>query len=318
MNNYPLISVVIPIFNVEKYVCNMLFSVINQTYKNIEIILVDDGSTDNSVIVCTEYLKKTNAVWKVLQKSNGGAASARNYGIKHANGEWIICPDSDDYLAPQLINKLIDYALTKKVKCVFTNYESVMVDDVGKIVFFEKELKVFKAKKIQHLFLTRKLKLISPGMLLHKTIYESIEYNTKCTYDEDVYFIWELVYLIDEVAFLDSNYYLYVTREGSTVHSLKPDSYLLTSTQYKQFEAQLRKRFPNNRVAKCIHKKYKLGALHVLAKNTNYNTFKETVKKDDYKKGMWRIIFYPNLKLSIYAILYCFSLKLFYTISSKK
>lgn len=75
-----LISVIVPIYNVEKYLQECLDSIINQTYKNLEIILVDDGSTDNSGIICNEYAKKDNRI-KVIHKKNGGLSSARNAGM---------------------------------------------------------------------------------------------------------------------------------------------------------------------------------------------------------------------------------------------
>lgn len=93
-----LISVIVPIYNVEKYLQECLDSIINQTYKNLEIILVDDGSTDNSGIICNEYAKKDNRI-KVIHKKNGGLSSARNAGMDECSvGGYITFVDSDDWL----------------------------------------------------------------------------------------------------------------------------------------------------------------------------------------------------------------------------
>lgn len=83
-----LISIVLPIYNVENYIEKCMESVLNQTYKNIEIILVDDGSPDNCPIICDQYVKEDNRV-KVVHKENGGLSDARNAGIKVANGDYI-------------------------------------------------------------------------------------------------------------------------------------------------------------------------------------------------------------------------------------
>ena len=94
----PLVSIIVPVFNVEKYLEECLDSILNQTYENIEVILVDDGSTDSSGKICDEYLKKDSKI-KVFHKTNGGLSDARNYGVENSNGEYIIFVDSDDYLS---------------------------------------------------------------------------------------------------------------------------------------------------------------------------------------------------------------------------
>ena len=92
-----LVSIVVPIYNVEKYLKRCVNSLLNQTYKNIEIILVDDGSTDSSGAICDQYKPKDNRI-VVVHKSNGGLSDARNTGIDMARGEYIAFVDSDDYI----------------------------------------------------------------------------------------------------------------------------------------------------------------------------------------------------------------------------
>jgi len=98
-------------------------------------------------------------------------------------------------------------------------------------------------------------------------------------------------------------------------HTLKPTAYLKTAERYKVMETELTSMFPNDKVIPMIYPKYRLGGLHVLAKSTDYKTFKETVIKDGYRNDMSRLIIQPNMKLSMYALLYCISLPLFYRIS---
>ena len=92
-----LLTVIIPVYNVEKYINKCLESIINQTYKNLEIILVDDGSTDNSSYLCDEWQKKDSRI-TVIHKKNGGLSDARNAGLQIAKGELITFVDSDDYV----------------------------------------------------------------------------------------------------------------------------------------------------------------------------------------------------------------------------
>lgn len=93
-----LISIIVPVYNVEEYLCTCVSSLIQQTYKNIEIILVDDGSPDNCPTLCDEFALQDNRI-KVIHKENGGLSSARNVGLKAAEGEYVLFVDSDDVLA---------------------------------------------------------------------------------------------------------------------------------------------------------------------------------------------------------------------------
>ena len=108
----PLISVVVPVYNVEKYLDRCITSIVEQTYENLEIILVDDGSPDNSGAICDNWAKKDSRI-KVFHKENGGAGDTRNYGVEKATGEYIAFVDSDDVIAPNyfeiLYSNLVKY-----------------------------------------------------------------------------------------------------------------------------------------------------------------------------------------------------------------
>lgn len=100
------VSIIVPIYNMEKYLNRCIESILNQDYKNIELILVNDGSIDNSIGICNEYKKMSNIV-KVIDKKNGGVSSARNVGIDVSTGEWIMFVDPDDYLKPNIVSTLV-------------------------------------------------------------------------------------------------------------------------------------------------------------------------------------------------------------------
>ena len=103
---HPKISIIIPIYNSEKYIYNCIDSIINQSYQDFELILVNDGSSDRSGIICEEFSQKDNRI-KIYHKENGGAASARKYGVEKAKGEWILFSDSDDLMPEGAIEDLI-------------------------------------------------------------------------------------------------------------------------------------------------------------------------------------------------------------------
>lgn len=107
----PLISIIVPVYNVEKYLQKCVYTIINQTYKNIEIILVDDGSTDSSSSIC-DKLKSVDSRIIVVHEKNGGLSDARNVGIKISKGEYYSFVDSDDYVTLDMIEYL--YSLCVK------------------------------------------------------------------------------------------------------------------------------------------------------------------------------------------------------------
>lgn len=125
-----LVSIVIPVYNVEKYLKECVDSAINQTYKNIEIILVDDGSKDNSGKICDEYKEKDERVI-VIHKENGGLSDARNCGMANANGEYIYFLDSDDYILENTISELLEKAIENSSDFVFFGATSFLDDDTS-------------------------------------------------------------------------------------------------------------------------------------------------------------------------------------------
>ena len=110
MNNNPKISVIVPVYKVEKYLDKCVESIVNQTYKNLEIILVDDGSPDNCPAMCDEWAEKDERI-RVIHKENGGLADARNAGMDIATGDYIGFVDSDDWIEPNMYEVLLKNAL---------------------------------------------------------------------------------------------------------------------------------------------------------------------------------------------------------------
>lgn len=133
------ISVIVPVYNTEKYVERCLNSIISQATNNFEIIVVNDGSTDNSEEIVKRYVEQYPDIIKLYSQSNGGLSSARNYGISKATGEYLCFVDSDDYLAEDLFNNLESY-ITKgldliKYKCVKVNEKKEVIEKVNGPVF---------------------------------------------------------------------------------------------------------------------------------------------------------------------------------------
>ena len=116
-----LVSVIIPVYNVEKYIDECIKSILNQSYKNLDIILIDDGSTDNSGEICDRYKEYDDRI-RVIHKNNGGSASAKNVGLKNILGEYLVFVDSDDFIEVNAIKKLVEILESEDVDMVQTNF----------------------------------------------------------------------------------------------------------------------------------------------------------------------------------------------------
>lgn len=123
-NKNPLVSIIVPIYGVEKYLKKCINSILEQSYLNLEIILVDDGSKDKSPTICDEFEKIDNRI-KVLHKENGGLVSARKAGVENANGEYIQFVDGDDWIEKEMVATLVQKALDSQVDIVMCNYYEV-------------------------------------------------------------------------------------------------------------------------------------------------------------------------------------------------
>ncbi len=207
----PKVSIIVPIYQVEKYLEKCLESLVNQTLEEIEIILVNDGATDNSSNIAKEYQKKYPNKVVYLEKKNGGLSDARNFGIPKATGEYIAFLDSDDYV--ELITYEEMYQLAKKensdmVECDFIwEYANKTKEDIGLIYHGKHEM-------------IEKARVVAWNKLIKREILEKtkIEFPKGYQY-EDVEFTYKLIPHLEKISFLKKAYIHYVQRNNSISNS---------------------------------------------------------------------------------------------------
>ena len=143
----PKISIIVPVYNVEKYIERCLKSLVNQTLQDIEIIIVNDGSQDKSEEIIEKYVKENHNKIKYYEKSNGGLSSARNYGIEYATGEYIAFLDSDDYVETNMYEEM--YNLAKKENADMVECDYIWEWEFGKKILLKINIELyFKVKFI--------------------------------------------------------------------------------------------------------------------------------------------------------------------------
>ncbi|WP_196802954.1 glycosyltransferase family 2 protein [Candidatus Stoquefichus massiliensis] len=145
-----LVSIVVPVYNVEQYLSRCIESLLDQSYSNIEIILVDDGSTDRCGSICDNYQLIDSRI-KVFHKVNGGLSSARNCGIKHVNGQYTMFVDSDDFLDVDCIKKILR-KINKSTEVVIFPYIKEYKNKSKKVHIFKEKNLNFSEKKIRIIY----------------------------------------------------------------------------------------------------------------------------------------------------------------------
>ena len=211
----PLISVIVPIYNVEKYLKKCVDSIIAQTYSNLEIILVDDGSPDSCGAICDEYAEKDSRI-KVVHKENGGLSSARNAGLDIATGEYIGFVDSDDYIASNMYENLF-LALYGAERAI-SNCMYVRVTESGDIypsVVPHTEYEIFSSEKFLEELLLHVGDVSVCTKLFLRDVIGELRF-AEGVLNEDLLFMVEIIEKIDDVRFVGKVGYHYYIREGST------------------------------------------------------------------------------------------------------
>lgn len=201
------VSVIVPVYNVEGYIEKCLETLVNQTLKEIEIIIVNDGSKDRSIQIINKFKEQYPEKIVYLEKENGGLSDARNFGIPHATGEYIAFLDSDDYVEKDMYQKM--YEIAKKensdmVECDFYwEYPDKKKVDTGKIYNGKEEM-------------LEKVRVVAWNKLIKREILEktNIQFPKGYRY-EDVEFTYKLVPFLNKVSFCKEPLVHYVQREGS-------------------------------------------------------------------------------------------------------
>ena len=202
------VSIIVPVYNVELYLDKCLNSLVNQTLKEIEIIVVNDGSKDNSQAIIDKYTNKYNNI-KALRKENGGLSDARNYGIKYASGEYIGYVDSDDYVTLDMYEKLYNKAIEEKsdiVECnLYHDYNNHQDIEIGTKIYDKKKLLILGRSVVWN-------KIYNREWLLSK----KVEFSKGLIY-EDVEFYSKLLLSLRKISYIDDACIYYVQR-GSSVN----------------------------------------------------------------------------------------------------
>ncbi|WP_051656611.1 glycosyltransferase [Butyrivibrio sp. AE3004] len=208
-----LISVIVPIYNVENYIEKCLKSIVDQTYRNLEIILIDDESPDKCGIICDEYAKKDNRI-KVIHKTNGGLSSARNAALDMITGSWVTCIDSDDYVHPDMIKRLYEAAIKDNAQIsICSHYEEFKDKLLIKDRVYD-EVKIWDSHTaLIKLVEDEEVKNYAWGKLYKAELFEGVRYPDGRNY-EDIATTYYLFDKVERIVKIPDYLYFYLIRDG--------------------------------------------------------------------------------------------------------
>ncbi len=208
-----LISVIVPVYKVEEYIKRCIDSIINQTYKNLEIILVDDGSPDNCGKICDEYAKKDTRV-KVIHKENGGLSDARNAGIKICKGKYISFIDSDDYVDEDYIEYLYNLIKKYNVKLSICGVNVVWKNKKCKQEKILKSECLDAKSALNNLLLHKGIEISAYAKMYLADLWKNFEFPKGKVY-EDTAVIYKLIEEASTIAYGNKKCYYYIARKNS-------------------------------------------------------------------------------------------------------
>ena len=298
------ISVIVPIYNVEKYIDRCIKSIVNQTYKNLEIILINDGSLDKSGQICDTWESKDNRI-KVIHQMNSGVSVARNTGLENATGEYVTFVDSDDYIEPKYCEILKCRLEENNVDIIYCNVFNKKHVDTNKITRWSTR-EYDPVFKMPHCFVW--------GALYKSKILQEIRFDNDLFVAEDSYFFVQAVKRSRYIAHVDTALYHYVYYSDSAFHgNFNPKKFTELESWSRicllfEDDKQIQERCKAAFAMRCkimvirfasdpnFSKKYKIKSIKEYRRNASY-LMKHMIKNSKYKLLFKEILYYlfPDL-----------------------
>lgn len=237
------ISIIVPVFNVENNLNILLDSLVNQTYKNIEILLINDGSDDSSGEICDEFAKNDSRV-KVFHRENSGVSTSRNVGISESTSNYIMFIDSDDLVNEQIVELLYEEITHEDHDLVICGYKRVFkskdnIDNVNEIlpVTFSGSMKEYLCSTNEYIETPI---LQGPCWKLFKKsiiVDNNIEFPLEMSYGEDTYFVYRYLRYVKKISFIRYALYYYINRDTDSLSTtFRSDKYLISLFLVEEFK----------------------------------------------------------------------------------
>lgn len=289
-NKNPEVSVIIPVYNDEKYICRCLDSVMEQTFNDYEVIIIDDGSIDKSGEICDAYRMKSEKV-VVIHQCNKGLASSRKTGIDYAKGKYVTFIDSDDYVSKNLLQTLYDkIANFDMITCSYTR---VIGDKERKVIPFNEEYRdVINNEQMLHMFFMRKyIDGSAWGMLVRRELYFKIDMCEGAVPGEEICTTLQLLQIVNGIRILSEPLYYYWQNTKGISHSGYTDRHRYGLENYIKMCDVLIGKYPKYHVIIAAYFcEYEMAIMTAMIRNSRYEKEVITILQLQLKKHFGELI----------------------------
>lgn len=264
------VSIIVPVYNVEKYLDKCIESIVNQTYRNIEIILVDDGSPDKCPEVCNEWAKKDDRI-KVIHKENGGLSSARNAALEIAQGDYITFVDSDDWIENDMIQSMLTCAAKNDADIVCCGFYFDNVDTTGHLQKFEKA--EYENEEIVLNLLLDNIRPEVCSKLYSAELINQFRFDESIKYAEDLPFNFYLMLKAKKLCCTGMLFYHYLLNSGNSITT----AYITDAraNSWKMFNGFLKTCKGNKELETAVIYRFTVYTFAILSRVMNVEEFSE-------------------------------------------
>ena len=316
----PKVSVVMPVYQVEEYIEESVRSVCRQTLRDFELILINDGTEDASIENALQVLVGFGDLnWRVINQENRGVSAARNAGITAAIGEYVICIDPDDTIAPELLEVLYNGCVSTNANAAFCHCNFVN----RKTMMTFKEFSGYNLLKMDEIvrrYLIHKIVIVAPAVMIRRELLidKALYFCEECRFSEDIHFIWRLLFICETICLVPDRLYNYLSRPDSIMTSSCFEKILTGWKTYLSLPQELLAIAPSyEKWIKLILPRWILGVLHASANLLDYPTFHKLALSMNYRHNVKKLFTFPDIRIKILAGLVFLNLRLFYLLFRK-
>lgn len=321
-----LISIIVPVYNAENRISRCINSIVNQSYKNIEIILINDGSNDSSGQICDEFAKIDKRI-KVIHKQNGGVSSARNEGLRSANGEYIQFVDSDDYIDKDMCEKLLKTMINDNSDLVVSGYRTINSNNIDETIYKREIYRKLYEMECDFSYLYTSCFFNSLWNKLYKI--EAIEnFDENLSLGEDLIFNLNYLKKCESVSLIEECLYNYTKENKNSLSSKYRENMFEIIVYTRSSINEFCDKYISKNIDKCTINSFFMrnvfGAIQLLIYNSSLNksdkisiinqwigdiNVKKSCTNSELEKLEHRLINYLILKNKAYIIYYYFVIR---------
>ena len=314
-----LVSVVIPVYNVKDYIAESIKSICIQSYDNIEIILVDDGTKDNSIEIALKVIEQYKRPVKIVHQNNSGLPSARNTGLKYADGDYVCFIDADDVICKDHIYNLANMVAHNSLLVAFSDYECTSVNLRNGCCNAYSGNYVYTKNQLFHFFMKRKPAIHCCSLIINTELTKKTLFNEHLKYGEDVDFMWRLFSNVDRIGHVKKKTYKYLIRDNSIMTTIDLERGLVLKKEFANTIIKLCQAYPiYSNIYVYVYYRTMLGWINSVAKSSDYITFTKCIKSVPIEKMIKALSTFPDMRVRAMVTILYYNKRAFYEIVNRR